>query len=121
METYNIEKFITEYKEMAFICSQIDYSDKRSVRRNNKAVDRMYEIINIINTDFGEKGIVEFSKLLDIEIYRINIWAAVQMLEKFTVNKDTEEKALDIIKKDAETSIGMEYWLKDYINRKYSN
>ena len=112
----DIDELINEYKKMTFICSQIDYSDMRSVKCNNKAVDRMYEIVNLIKKEYAEEGIYRFSKLLDIETDRTNIWAAVQMLEKFTVDSITEEKALNIIKKDAETSIGMQYWLKDYFS-----
>lgn len=110
----DIDELINEYQEMTFICSQIDYADMKSVKRNNKAVDRMSEIMNMISTKYGEDGVQQISKLLDVKINRTNIWAAVQILEKLSVDEATENKALDVIRKDAETSIGMQYWLKDY-------
>lgn len=89
METHKIEELINEYKENVFICRQINYNDKKSIKLNNRAVDRMYRIINIINADLGEEEINEFSKLLDIEDYGTNVWVAVQMLEKIKVKDFT--------------------------------
>lgn len=111
-----LKALIDEYIQMASICNNVDYSDKKSVRNNNKAVDKMYEIVQIINTDFGKDGISEFIKLIDETENEANLWASVQMLEKMTVDKITEEKALRIIEQEAKQSIGMQYWLRDYQN-----
>jgi len=48
---------IEEYEKMVEICNNINYSDKTSVRNNNKAVKRMYQIVNAIKVEFGENGV----------------------------------------------------------------
>jgi hypothetical protein len=113
-----IVDLIEEYEKMVQICNRINYSDKKSVKNNNKAVKRMYQIVNIIKEEFGKNGIYEFGKLLDNNDERTKIWASVQMLEKMDVDSITEQKALIIIKKEALQSVGMEYWLKSYQEKK---
>ena len=109
-----LASLIDEYKEMAQICYHIDYSNKKSVKNNNKAVDRMYQIVNIINSDFGGDGINEFKKLIYYKENKTDLWAAVHMLEKMEIDKATMQKALTIIKQEAKQSVGLEYWLKAY-------
>lgn len=113
-----IEELINEYKQMTYVCSLIDYADMETVEWNNQAVSRMYEIIELIRNRKEKDEILEFSNLLDIKENRTDIWVAVQILELLEVDNDTEEKALRIIKKDAETSTGMKYWLEDYSRKK---
>lgn len=75
----------------------------------------MYQIVAIINTDFGENGVYEFAKLVEHDKDGTNLWASVQMLEKMPVDEPTEKRALAIIKQEAKNSLGMEYWLKTYL------
>lgn len=112
-----LNELIEEYRQMASICNNIDYSDKKSVKRNNRAVSRMYEIVHKLRKEFGNIGMAEFAKLIDVKQDRTDLWASVQMLEKMTVDKDIEAKALTIIKEEAKQSLGMEYWLKSYYNK----
>ena len=113
-------ELIDEYRHLTSICNSIDYSDKKSVKLNNNSVTRMYQIIDKIKTAFGDNGVTEFAKLIDIKQDRTDIWASVQMLEKMPVDKIVEAKALTIIKQEAKHSLGMEYWLKNYQdNKKY--
>ena len=79
----------------------------------------MYEILSIIITDFGKQGVAEFSKLIDCEIDYVNLWASIQLLERATVESETEQRALNVIKKEAQTSLGHQYWLKSYFEKKY--
>jgi hypothetical protein len=109
-----LTELIDEYKQMAAICNQVDYDDKQSVRRNNKAVKRMYQIVEKIKTSFGDEGVKEFIRLIDIRQNRVDLWAAIQMLEKMQVDKETEKKALTIISEEAKESLGYQYWLKSY-------
>ena len=113
-----LDQLIDEYKQMASICHNTDYADKKSVQRNNKAASRMCEIVHAIRTDFGDNGVTAFAKLIDVKQDRVDLWAAIQMLEKMTVDKNTEAKALTIIKEEAKVSLGMEYWLKSYNEKK---
>ncbi len=78
----------------------------------------MYEIVHKIRKEYGDTGVAEFAKLIDVKQDRTDLWASVQMLEKMTVGKDTEAKALAIIKEEAKQSLGMEYWLKSYYDKK---
>ena len=109
---------IDEYKSLPKICNQIDYSNKSSVIKNNKAVDRMYKIVDTINLHFGKDGVEQFQKLLDIKDSKINVWAATHLLEKLNPDKKNTLKALKIIEqiakgKDIE-ALGFSYWLKEW-------
>lgn len=113
-----LTELIEEYKQMTSICHNIDYAVKKSVKLNNISVTRMYQIVDKIEAEFGNNGVTEFAKLIHIKQDRTDIWASVQMLEKMTVDKATEAKALTIIKEEAKQSLGMEYWLKNYQDKK---
>jgi hypothetical protein len=116
--TMTLDELIEEYKQMAFICHNTDYADKKSVTRKNKAVDRMYQIVESINSKFGESGVTEFAKLIDFKQSGTDLWSSVHMLEKMSFDNQTEKKALIIIQKEAKQSLGMEYWLKSYFDKK---
>lgn len=75
-----IDKLIEEYKGQAVICAQTDYADKKSVRQNNRAVDRMYAVVTIIGTNFGLDGIVKFQELLGVKDNNTDLWTATQYL-----------------------------------------
>lgn len=111
-------ELIDEYKQMASICHNVDYADKKSVKLNNKSVTRMYQIVDKIKAEFGEIGVTEFAKLIDIKQDRVDLWASIQMLEKMKVEKDAEKKALSIIKVEAKDSLGHQYWLKSFQDKK---
>jgi hypothetical protein len=113
-----LDQLIDEYKQMASVCHNFDYADKKAVKRNNRAVSRMYEIVHAIRKEFGDTGVTEFAKLIDIKQDRVDLWASIQMLEKMTVDKDTEKRALKIITEDAKDSLGHQYWLKQYHDKK---
>ncbi len=114
----NLQELIEEYKDKAIICSKTDFSNTQSVDENNSSVKRMYEIIDLIKSQFGFSGIKEFSKLLDTMEYDINVWSATHMLEKMGADKEIREKALDLIRNVAKSGdargLGFRHWLKDY-------
>jgi len=116
-----IDELIEEYKLMASICDNIDYLEKTSVKAASKAVTRMYQIVDTINSNFGENGTAEFVKLVAYTKHRTDLWASVQMLEKMNIDQATEKSALAVIKEEAKTSPGMEYWLNDYLAKKKSS
>ena len=72
--------------------------------------------------DKGNEGISKFKKLLDIEDYRTNLWAATHLLEKVKLEQDTETKALEIIQKaamgDDLLGQGYKYWLRDWTSKR---
>jgi len=113
-----LHELIKEYKDQAYICFKIDYADKKSVKSSNDAVKRMYEIVDIIKSQFGVLGINEFSTLLDVKENNIYIWAAPQLLEKMSPSQEIKSKALEIIrevsKEDSVRGIGFRNWLKQH-------
>ena len=109
---------IEEYIELTKVCSQTDYSDKKSVRNHNKSVDRMSKIVERIGREDTSETFNDFYRLLDIPENGTNIWAAVHMLERIPVDSITESKALQIIKQiakgDSAEAMGFQSWLDDY-------
>lgn len=109
---------IQEYLELSKICASTDYSDKKSVSLHNKTTDRMYEIVKTIGFEQTQEIITDFSKLLDIKDSKINILAAIHLLEHIPSDKKTEEKALKIIKNhsigDTAEALGFRMWLDNY-------
>ena len=103
---------------MTKVCSETDYTDRNSIRKNNSAVNEMYEIVGLISEKNDQLEIKKFSELLNIKEYRTNIWSATHILEKIKVDKKTEQIALKIIRKVANgngaDSLGYQSWLSNY-------
>lgn len=116
-----IDELINEYKTLPKICFQTDYSNKKSVRANNKAVTRMYEIVETINKKFDIIGTEQFQKLLDTTDYKTNIWVAIHLLEKLEPDQINKTKALSIINQIAKSNdpdaFAFNQWLKDWNNK----
>ena len=109
---------IEEYLDLTKTCALTDYGNKKSVRQHNKSVDRMYEIAEKIGYEQTTETIDDFAKLLDFADNNTNIWTAVHILERIPVDKTIEEKALTIIKKQADgdtvEAMGFRIWLDNY-------
>ncbi len=109
---------IHEYLELTKICASTEYADKKSVRLHNKSVNKMYEIAEKIGYEQTTETINDFAKLLDITENKTNVWTAVHILERIPVDRTIEEKALAIIKKQAEgdtaNAMGFKIWLDNY-------
>ncbi len=114
----NLQELIKEYKEQVVICSNIDYSNKDSVKSNNKGVDRMYQIVDTIHSQFGVEGLHEFAHLLDLVENETNVWVAVHIVEKMNPDSKRKEEALSIIRKVADRNtaqgLGFRHWLKNH-------
>ena len=115
---YTIEDLVEEYKGLTKNCYQVDYSNKKALKKNNDSVKRMYEIIETVKNEFAVDGILELASLLDDENNRTNLWIATQLLEKVTLDKQTEEKAFRIVEKVAKgddiLALGYRYWINDW-------
>jgi hypothetical protein len=114
-----IDNLIKVYIGLAKNCHDVDYADKRAVRRNNDSAKRMGAIVGEINDKFGTDGIRRFNPVLDITDYKTNLWAAVHLLKIVdNLDKSMETKALGIIKKvaagDDLEALGFKYWIKDW-------
>jgi hypothetical protein len=114
----NIENLKEKYLKLTKVCAETDYTDKKSVRKNNSSVSEMYKIIELISKNENGIEIQNFAELLTVEENRTNLWVATHMLEKLNVDKKTERQALKIIKKVAKgngtDAIGYKSWLSEY-------
>jgi len=109
---------IEEYILLTKTCAKTDYSDSKSVKANNKSVNRMYEIAEKIGYEQTNDSINDFIKLLDIYENKTNIWAATHLLERIPIDERIEKKALEIIENAAKgatsEAMGFRMWLNEY-------
>ena len=112
------KELVEEYKELTATCARTDYTNKSSLRKHNKAAKRMYEIVDEIRKSQKQEQLNQFVELLDIADNKTNLWAAVQMLEKLSVDNETETKALKIIKSESQgnsaDALGYQIWLNKW-------
>ena len=82
----------------------------------------MYKIVEKIRDKFGEAGINKLKGLLDIEDHKTDLWIATHLLERVKVDKETQEKSLQIIKRVSATDevleLGYSHWLREYEKRR---
>ena len=115
-----IDNLKEKYIKLTKICAETDYAEKKSVRKHNSAVNEMYRIVRSIAENNDEIEINNFTELLNVTENRTNVWVAPQILTELNVDKQTEQKALEIIKKVADggsdnaEAMGFKMWLKDY-------
>ena len=118
-DTY--EKLIDTYLECAKTHYHIDYADKISVKRGNKAVTTMIGIAKLINEKYPER-IEDFSSLLNTTTNRIDIWAAHHILEHMNYSNSMEKRALAVIKKyskeNTANGLGNRMWLDEWKKKK---
>ncbi len=114
----NIEDLKERYIKLTKICAETDYTDQKSVRKNNSAVNEMYKILESISESEDQAYVQKFAELLNFEENRTNLWTATQMLEKLNVDQRTEQKALKIIRNVANgngtEAMGFQSWLSEY-------
>ncbi|HNU33883.1 MAG TPA: hypothetical protein PKN75_09840 [Bacteroidia bacterium] len=113
-----LTELIDHYIMQVEIADKIDYADKITVKANNKAVETMYEIVELIKTKFGTEGISKFATLLDRQENSTFLWVAPQILEKMNAPDEIRKKALKIIKNIADSNhssaLGFQGWLMNY-------
>ena len=118
-DTY--EKLIDKYLECAKIHYDIDYADKSSVKRGNKAVTTMIGIAKIINEKYPER-IEDLSTLLNTTSNRVDIWVAHHILEHMNYSNILEKRALAVIKKyskeNTANGLGNRMWLDEWKKKK---
>lgn len=118
-DTY--DEIIDTYLECAKIHFDIDYADKGSVKRGNKAVTTMIGIAKIINEKYSER-IEDFSTLLNNTSNRVDIWVAHHILEHMNYSNSLEKRALAVIKKYSKQNtvngLGNRMWLDEWKKKK---
>ena len=110
---------LEEYRECAEICSRINYHDKKTIKANNHAVDKMYRIVEKAEKK-GSASIAELATLLDES--GSAEWLSYQLLERASVTPQIERKCLAIIYKLAmgenAEAMGSQMWLKNWYKKK---
>ncbi len=106
---------LDRYKEYAQICARLDYSDRRTILVNNRAVDKMYEIVESAVQE-GPDAVAELACLLEEPLTAP--WISHQLLERALVPPEVERRCLSIIEGLALDSIGEQMWLAEYKNKK---
>jgi len=118
----NLNDLISEYRMQTEICAAIDYSDMVTVKRNNRAVSRMYSIVEQIGRDHGEDGMRAFAVLLEERTNRTDLWAATHLLERLKPSPEIEREALVIIEAEAAKKgadgMGYQVWLKNWKSKR---
>ena len=113
-----IQDLIDEYKTLAAVCADTNFGSKVSVKRYNKAVDRMREIAKAVDKEETAERVDNLAQLLDIEENKINLWAAIHLLEFIPINKEIEIKALSVIEKaslqNGAESCRFQVWLEEW-------
>ena len=112
-------KPIDEYKKLVEAAEAVDYADRQSVKRRNKAVDGMYRFVRSIARD-GPGAIDEIAQLLDEPSSAK--WLAHHLVECAELLKSTEDKCFAIIeglaKNNGPEGMGEEIWLKEWKSKK---
>lgn len=121
MDKAQIAKLLERYKKLAEINANVNFGDKASVRKGNRAATEMSKISNAF-IESGEEGIKSFAALLDETENRVQNWAAIAILESMKAPKVVENKALAFIEKyskgDDLEAFGTRMWLADWKSRK---
>jgi hypothetical protein len=110
---------IDEYKNCVAVTVQADYADRRSIRRSNRAVARMYALLReAAATD--PSSIEALYQLLDDP--QASKWLAHQLVEVVDLPAEIEEKCFSIVKRlsqgDGPEAFGERLWLDEWMRRK---
>lgn len=109
---------IEEYRDLAAVCAETNFGNKLSIKRYCRAVERM----NLIAEEIGYEGTGEtkddFIKLLEVEENKVKVLAAIHLLERIPIEKETEKEALKVIKKASQANkaeaIRYQVWLEEW-------
>lgn len=119
-----IDKLIDEYLSCAERVSNVEYSDKDSVRLFNALSDQMRGIVDIV-VSLGHDALLKFTCVLDKE--PASIWAAHHLVEKADLDSSITAKCfarVERAKAEADEQLqfadamGEEMWLKEWRARK---
>ncbi|MEI2339073.1 hypothetical protein FA002_14415 [Priestia megaterium] len=111
------ETLVDLYQKSAKIHYEIDYRDKKSVKKGNRAAEDMKKIAQLIHLYYPGM-LFEFATLLTNPTYRIDLWAAHHVLEIMSYSPMLEDNALSVIERYADendfTALGNRMWLDQW-------
>ena len=106
-----IEEYISTAIELEML--NTPHIKNADVKLNNKLAKRLRNIAQTLAKESSQPS--EFAKLLEHDNANVRIWAAHHMLEVFEHNDVQTHKALAVIRKSAETSVGEKMWLNKWL------
>lgn len=109
-------ELIEEYINTAIELEKLNtpHLKKEDVKLNNKLAERLRTIAQKLAKESSQQS--KFAQLLDHDNANVMIWAAHHMLEVFECNEEYTKKALSVIRKSAETSMGEKMWLNKWMS-----
>ncbi len=109
-------ELIEEYISTAIDLEKLNTPNLRNenIKLNNKLADRLRTIAQTLAKESSQQS--EFAKLLEHYNANVRIWAAHHTLEVFECNEEYTKKALSVIRKSAETSMGEKMWLNKWMS-----
>lgn len=109
-------ELIEEYISTAIDLEKLNTPNLRNenIKLNNKLADRLRTIAQTLAKESSQQS--EFAKLLEHDNANVRIWAAHHTLEVFECNEEYTKKALSVIRKSAETSMGEKMWLNKWMS-----
>lgn len=119
-----IQALLDEYVACATQCMAIDYGDRNSVRRYNRASDRMRAITDEV-VAMGHQAVKKLAALLDVE--PASGWVAHHLVEKADLDPETTRKCFAKVEEaieKAETeanladAMGEKMWLQEWKTKK---
>lgn len=116
------EKYVDQFKKAAIRAYEIvDYSNKISICKHNKQVDKHRKIAKKIQMNYPDR-ISDFSNLLNDDNWSIRICCAVCIVEIMNPSPIDKKKAIDAVIQYIEKTDdiverhGFEIWLKQHQN-----
>ncbi|MBN1511468.1 MAG: hypothetical protein JXB13_05590 [Phycisphaerae bacterium] len=119
-----VQELLDEYVACATQCMSVDYGDKKSVRRYNKASDRMRAITDEV-VAMGHDAVGRLATLLEVE--PASGWVAHHLVEKADLDPETTRKCFAkveemIAEAEAEANLpdamGEKMWLQEWRTKK---
>ena len=101
----------------------VDYSDKNSVKRNNRGVDEYRKAAKQIGELYPER-IEDFSILLNSDNIKIRVCCAICMIELMICTTEQQSRALSVVREfhnvyaDSAEKMMLGVWLEKHKNNK---
>lgn len=110
---------IKEYLDCVEVTVSINLLDKKSIKKNNHAVDKMYSIIR----NAAKKGNDEINHFFPLlKDPKTSKWLAHQLVEICELPKEIEDQCFSIVynlaKSNSANEMGEAYWLEEWSKKK---
>lgn len=111
--------FIEQFYQCTKIHYEIDYADPSSVKKGNLAAKKLSYRAGNLKVNGQTNQLVD---LLEVKDYKIDLWVAHILLEKFQLSEDFNKKAIRVIENYAASNdrnaYGEKIWLEQWKKQK---